>query len=210
MEKTKKRISKKQLQTFINSIATIERSKSPGIDADFYVSKIDGSYLTHVGLEDDLKFFLKKGITEQIQTSLKGKETSNIGFNPKEQKWYGWSHRAIYGFGIGSTCKKGDCGYRAANKEDFREECLNFWGDDEYAVDDAKATFGKGEVYEGEVVDGVIITHTYNDKVPNKKLRGTLSEHFIPFPEEFGKGEWTATTLEEAKQMAIDFAESIS
>lgn len=24
-----------------------------------------------------------------------------IGFSEKEQKWYGWSHRAIYGFGIG-------------------------------------------------------------------------------------------------------------
>ncbi len=31
----------------------------------------------------------------------------SIGFNPKEQKWYGWSHRAIYGFGVGSTVKEG-------------------------------------------------------------------------------------------------------
>lgn len=204
-----KRISKKQLQTFIDSIARIERSERPGIDADVYVSKIDGSYLTHVGLEDDLKFFLKKGITQQIQSSFKGKETSNIGFNPTEEKWYGWSHRAIYGFGVGSTCKKGDCGYRASNKEDYRLECLNFWGDSEYSVNDAKAIFGQGED-KGELLDGVIITYTYNDKVPNKKLRGTLYEHFSPFPEEFGKGEWIATTLEEAKQMAIDFAESVS
>ena len=25
----------------------------------------------------------------------------SIGFNPANQKWYGWSHRAIVGFGIG-------------------------------------------------------------------------------------------------------------
>lgn len=25
----------------------------------------------------------------------------SIGFSEKEQKWYGWSHRAISGFGIG-------------------------------------------------------------------------------------------------------------
>lgn len=25
----------------------------------------------------------------------------SIGFSEKEQKWYGWSHRAIHGFGIG-------------------------------------------------------------------------------------------------------------
>lgn len=34
-----------------------------------------------------------------------------IGFSIKDGKWYGWSHRAIYGFKIGSTCKKGDCHY---------------------------------------------------------------------------------------------------
>lgn len=27
----------------------------------------------------------------------------------KEQKWYGWSHRAIYGFGIGDIVEEGDC-----------------------------------------------------------------------------------------------------
>ena len=26
-------------------------------------------------------------------------------------KWYGWSHRATYGFGIGDKVKKGDCAY---------------------------------------------------------------------------------------------------
>ena len=33
----------------------------------------------------------------------------SIGFNPEEQKWYGWSHRAIYGYGIGDVVEKGDC-----------------------------------------------------------------------------------------------------
>jgi hypothetical protein len=32
-----------------------------------------------------------------------------IGFNPEEQKWYGWSHRAICGFGVGSVAQEGDC-----------------------------------------------------------------------------------------------------
>lgn len=32
----------------------------------------------------------------------------SIGFSEKEQKWYGWSHRAMYGFGIGDTVKAGD------------------------------------------------------------------------------------------------------
>lgn len=33
----------------------------------------------------------------------------SIGFCESEQKWYGWSHRAIFGFGVGSIVKEGDC-----------------------------------------------------------------------------------------------------
>lgn len=33
----------------------------------------------------------------------------SIGFCEKEQKWYGWSHRALCGFGIGDMVNEGDC-----------------------------------------------------------------------------------------------------
>ncbi len=33
----------------------------------------------------------------------------SIGFSEKNQKWYGWSHRAIYGFGVGDEIHEGDC-----------------------------------------------------------------------------------------------------
>ena len=36
----------------------------------------------------------------------------NIGFCEKEQKWYGWSHRAIYGFGVGSKITKDSAAYK--------------------------------------------------------------------------------------------------
>ena len=35
----------------------------------------------------------KYGITEF--------DTGNVGFSPSKKKWYGWSHRAITGFGVG-------------------------------------------------------------------------------------------------------------
>lgn len=47
------------------------------------------------------KFFKQHGIE---------KKTNCTGFSEKEQKWYGWSHRAIYGFGIGDKCKEGQVG----------------------------------------------------------------------------------------------------
>jgi len=37
------------------------------------------------------------------------KKTANIGFCEKEQRWYGWSHRAMASFGVGDTVKAGDC-----------------------------------------------------------------------------------------------------
>lgn len=35
----------------------------------------------------------------------------SIGFNEKEQKWYGWSHRAMFGWAVGDTYKPGDSGH---------------------------------------------------------------------------------------------------
>ena len=46
----------------------------------------------------------------------------SIGFNEEEQKWYGWSHRAIYGFGISSQIKKESSGYLPTDKNDFFED----------------------------------------------------------------------------------------
>lgn len=36
-------------------------------------------------------------------------EHASIGFCKIDQKWYGWSHRGMYGFGIGDKVKEGDC-----------------------------------------------------------------------------------------------------
>ncbi len=77
----------------------------------------------------------------------------SIGFSIREQKWYGWSHRAIFGFGIGDVAKEGDC------------VCSSGWTD-EY-----------------------------------------LAEH----PEEDKRLPvgFTATNLDDAKRMAVAFAESV-
>ncbi len=201
-----------ELQKFINYISIIKNSEIEGDDGRAYYSIVDGSYLTRVGMEESLNFLLFNGISDQVQNggNVAG-NSANIGFNPIEKKWYGWSHRAIFGFGVGSDCKKGDCGYEADNKENFAQSCLDFWGDKEYSIGDNHFKFGKGLDYSGEKeVDGVWVAYTYNDKVPNKSLRGTEYSHFSQFPEKWGKGEWTAKTLDEAKEMAIDFARGVS
>ena len=43
----------------------------------------------------------------------------SIGFCEREQKWYGWSHRAIYGFGVGDVVKEGDCTATSGWTDDY-------------------------------------------------------------------------------------------
>ena len=206
---TTKNISNK-LKNFIDKISYIGESKIPDDFGKIYYSKIDGSYLTRVGMEENLNFLLKHGVTEQIQNYKNIKfNTANIGFNPKEQKWYGCSHRAIFGFGIGSECKLGNVGFEPSNKEEFKQKYLIFWGD----LDMNSDTYKTNPIAEEVIQDGklgVLVKYTYNEKTPNEKIRGTIGSIFTEYPKNFGKGEWKAKTLEEAKQMAIDFAKNIS
>ena len=55
------------------------------------------------------RLIAKRGI-QPIKTNSNNCVCS-IGYSVNDGKWYGWSHRAIYGFRPGSTCKKGDCHY---------------------------------------------------------------------------------------------------
>ena len=193
--------------SFINKVANVKPSKSLNDNGCMhYCSKIDGSYLTHVGMEKDWpKRLLKKGITEQLQNKSNNPGcTVNIGFNPQEKKWYGWSHRALYGFGISSTCKKGDCHYIPTDKDDFLEDCIRFWDNKDH-----RNIRGKHDIQENDInktEHGVYVEWDYSNEIKNKKLRGNISGIFTPYPEKYGKGEWVAKTLEDAKQMAIGFS----
>jgi len=160
---------------------------------DCYYSNFDDSYITFVGLEPDLKYLADREITENLQ--------HGVGFSPKDGKWYGWSHRAIYGFKVGSTCVKGNCHYRAANEADEIEDAIRFWSDT-----------GHINVTAEKVKDGVIhVSWEYDDTVQNEKLHGTISGVDWEYdPSSFGKGEWEAKTMDDAKRMAQDFNEGVS
>jgi hypothetical protein len=158
-----------------------------------------------IGDDKDAEFLcMELGLKNIQKISKSPGSPCQIGFSEKEQKWYGWSHRAIFGFGIGSKCKKGSGGYIPVDESDSIADGLRFW-DDEYYLN-----VRAGEIEEVNGDRGVWITWDYNDTVPNKKLRGTSSSVFWTFPEVYGRGEWTAKTLEDAKQMAAEFANGVS
>lgn len=143
----------------------------------------------------------------------------SIGFCDKEQKWYGWSHRAIYGFGVGSKVVKGDCAYVAATPEDLIDQHAEFYAD----ISKEKAALRRAECQILPDRSGIRILHAPL-KVP---MAGSMEEALDPdldpasLPEVdihedavsiilCGRGEWAAATLDDAKEMAQAFAESVS
>lgn len=63
----------------------------------------------YVGEEDLAKYLFDEMGLEKVQPS-DNSNVCNIGFNAKNKKWYGWSHRAIHGFGIGDKIFEEDFG----------------------------------------------------------------------------------------------------
>ena len=129
--------------------------------ADFEIKSAytpDGHYIG--SSKDAYRLCKLRGIKPQPRLPKKPEanngrgRTCSIGFCEREQKWYGWSHRAISGFGIGAEVVKGDC-------------CASSGWTDEYLKEH-----------------------------PEEDL--SLPVGFV------------ATSLDDAKRMAIAFAESVS
>lgn len=75
----------------------------------------------YIGNSKDAHFLIvKKGIKPELSDPTH--KVCSIGFCEKEQKWYGWSHRAIFGFGVGSEAKEGDCVCSSGWTDEYLEE----------------------------------------------------------------------------------------
>ncbi len=59
-------------------------------------------------LETSQRDLAKKYGIERFEFPSPESSIRHIGFAPKTQKWYGWSHRAIFGFKVGDRVKPGD------------------------------------------------------------------------------------------------------
>jgi hypothetical protein len=123
----------------------------------------------------------------------------SIGFSEEEQKWWGFSHRAMYGFGIGSKVRKGDCAYTPRN-------ILELY---------AGLTDSERKRIIGADINGLTIEHYSYKAVPidpnnpdsDLKCSDPIINSYII---NTGRGEWEAKTLEDCRQMAVDFARSVA
>jgi hypothetical protein len=89
----------------------------------------DGGY---IGDWKEACYLHGRGIVPEAKPGSTGNVCS-IGFCEREQKWYGWSHRALYGFGIGDVVEEGSCcceslpvGFKAEMLDDARRMAIAF------------------------------------------------------------------------------------
>lgn len=152
----------------------------------------------------------KRGIAPEL--AFPNNNVCCIGFCEKEQKWYGWSHRAIYGFGIGDEVKKGSCAYTPSSVDELYRELTTPCPEQ---IEDAKSDptctpkMPDVEKIEGGVrIKNEMVRHA----APNAET-GELTGWVDAEPDyeiiKTGRGEWTANTLNDARQMAIDFADGV-
>lgn len=168
------------------------KNKSPRVFAMSEVRDFDKPTL-YIGSPGWALRLLRHGLDLETLETVPGGRTACIGFNPAEGKWYGWSHRAMYGFGVGTEVKPGDCAFVPGNREEYKDELLRWY------LDDAPELTG---CTIHEMPEGIRITRTYLDQ------RTRITDE--PLDIEYGRGRWTASTLDEAKQMALEFAKAVS
>jgi len=135
-----------------------------------------------------------KGIFPEPIDKKKG--LCQIGFSELDQKWYGWSTRAVAGFGVGSQITMDDYGFRAANEKDFVADLHKYYRGLDVQIATQPEKDGVKVYYD------LSIQPHERDMIP--------PDRFHPFPEEWGKGKWKAKTLDDAKEMAIEFAKDVA
>ena len=139
----------------------------------------DGHY---IGSPEDAKFLCEEcGIYPQ--PAKPNANICTIG-KGKDGKWYGWSHRALHGFGEGDTVKQGDIAYLPDTKEAAIEKVQNFWDKSKVLIVDDTDNGFKFKISSGDL----------------------HHEEFVPR----GRGEYTIASEDEAMEAAKVFAESVS
>ena len=96
---------------------TQEEMEKECIKHIYYISNVDGGY---IGSEEEYKILVERYELVLIQKANPNHNTCSIGYSSKENKWYGWSHRAICGFTIGDTVKEGDLTATSGFTEEYR------------------------------------------------------------------------------------------
>ena len=161
---------------------------------------LDGHYIGNS--KRGYRLCKKRGIKPEL--AHPDNNICSIGFCESEQRWYGWSHRMISGFKVGDSVTKGDCAYTPSSVDELYIELIT--------PDDDGWAWQKAENVE-KIEGGVRIKHKTVRHTSENAETGELTGWVEDEPEyqviKTGRGEWIAKTLEDCRQMAIDFADDV-
>jgi len=115
MHAIKKEISRRNFKAGYVVITGLVDGKEFGCD-DYEMKWAETPSGGYIGNPETAHFLCKK---KGMAPETRGGNVCSIGFCEAEQKWYGWSHRAIFGFGIGDVVKDGDCTASSGWTQDY-------------------------------------------------------------------------------------------
>jgi len=170
------------------------------------ISKVDGSMSS---LDATYGFFRANNLSD-VQGTPEHPDKLSIGFNKKTKEWYGWTHRGCYSYKVGSKVVEGDIAYHPNSSSALIAQ-IRSWYTDLY---DKAIVSCMDRVSYRDYVE-TVINETFNPAKhqlsPTKygvsvyfEANGHKEYRFVPYPDRWGMGEWTALILEDAKRMACD------
>lgn len=167
---------------------------------------IDGCY---IGDAKTAKFLCEeKGILPQLANN--DHKVCSIGKSRLDGKWYGWSHRAITGFEPGSKVEKGDCAY-IPDTLDSAVESLQEWHRSPSETANPKNVVDVKPVAETPEEFSIrVYQKGYHDLSVDNPSPDPVYEYERIEKVPRGRGEWIAASEDDARQMACDFAASVS
>jgi predicted small secreted protein len=118
-----------------------------------------------------------------------------IGFSEKEKKWYAWrkmNFANMKSFGIGTTTNFGDDIFVPSNLVDFFHHVRFMF-----------VSYDRVTISVNTTPQNCISVHALN----HKDLKGCIQKKFF-YPKNWGRGSWTALSLEDAREMAVEYAET--
>lgn len=146
----------------------------------------DGNYVTSA--RSTVDFIRANDLQLHCDERLFRPDIALIGYSEKENAWFGITSASatfVSKFTVGDVIVKGMPGYIPSNESEYVESVL--------------------ETLTPAPVGKITVNVCSECGVRGVRIQAENHDRFFPMPVVFGKGEWTAETIEDAKQMAIDY-----
>lgn len=162
--------------------------------------------------------FVRRGVTDIIE--------NKIALIP-DVGWIGYSHRASFLFKPGQKVDFDSAGFVARDRHQYLQWLYYRRTGVRFTIDQLEK-FSERDIWQKDKSGDCMFLYKWTDGYNGEnsptqgpgydaeyfyidgEYKGTRHRNFYPELEKWGNGEWTAKTMEDAKQMAINFADDVA